>query len=151
MMLAFKGFPMPLLDPQAGKPDVGLRPLIMVGELLGYYCSPVFEWPTWRVLDLILLWPHPSYCLVGASSLSLDAGYLFLLGSSIPRCSTANCDFAALPGDRYMSYSTIWNQKLQFLRKLNFYLSYNLALPLLHFYPREMKAMFIQTPEHKYS
>ena len=34
-------------------------------------------------MDLTLLWFHPAYCLNVASSLPLDVGYLFLVGSSI--------------------------------------------------------------------
>ena len=51
------------------------------GELLWNYCSPVCGSPNWRVWDLILWWFCPSYCI--ASSLSLDVGCLFLVGSSI--------------------------------------------------------------------
>ena len=39
--------------------------------------------PTQQVWDLILSWLCPSYCLAVAFSLSLDVGYLFLVGSSI--------------------------------------------------------------------
>ena len=35
------GVPVPLQDPQAGKPDTKLRIFTTVGELLWYYCSPV--------------------------------------------------------------------------------------------------------------
>ena len=34
-------------DPQDGEPDVGLRTLTPVGELLQYNCSPVCGLPTW--------------------------------------------------------------------------------------------------------
>ena len=34
-------FLLPLLDPQVGKPDVGLRTFTPVGGLLWYECSPV--------------------------------------------------------------------------------------------------------------
>ena len=44
-----------LLDPQVGKPDVGLRTFTPVGELLWYKCSPVCESPTKQLWDLILL------------------------------------------------------------------------------------------------
>lgn len=43
-----------LQDPQAGGPDVGLRTLTPVGELL-QYCSPVYELPQLRVWYLIVL------------------------------------------------------------------------------------------------
>ena len=80
--LAFKvgilwGFPVPLLDPQAGKPAVGFRTFTTVGELLWYYCSPVCGSPTLQVRDLILSQLYPSYHLTAASSLSF---YLFWEG-----------------------------------------------------------------------
>ena len=43
------GFPVPLSDPQAGEPDVGFRTFTTVGELLFYYCSPVYGSPYWQV------------------------------------------------------------------------------------------------------
>ena len=39
-------FLLPLLDPQLGKPDVGLRTFTPVGGLLWYNCSSVCESPT---------------------------------------------------------------------------------------------------------
>ena len=54
-----------------------------VRKLLWYYCSPVCGSPTQLVWDLILLWFCPSYHLGAASSLSLDVGYRFLVGSGI--------------------------------------------------------------------
>ena len=63
--------------PQVGKPDVGLRTFTPVGGCLWYNCSPVCESPTQQLWDLILLWLCPSYCLIAASPLSLDVGYLF--------------------------------------------------------------------------
>ena len=48
-------FPVPLSDPQAGKPDMGFRTFTTVGELLWYYFSPVCGSPTWQVWGLILL------------------------------------------------------------------------------------------------
>ena len=82
--LAFKvgilwGFPVPLLDPQAGKPAVGFRTFTTVGELLWYYCSPVCGSPTLQVRDLILSQLYPSYHLTAASSLSF---YLFWGGGA---------------------------------------------------------------------
>ena len=75
------GFLVALLDLQAGNPDVGLRTFTTVGELLCYYYSPVCGLPTWWVWDLSSL--CPSYHLIAVSPLSLDKGYLFLVGSSI--------------------------------------------------------------------
>ena len=37
----------------------------------------------WWVWGLILMWLHPSYCLIAVSPLSLDMGNLFLVGSNI--------------------------------------------------------------------
>ena len=74
----------PLSDPQAGKSDRGFRTFIIVGELLWYYYSPVCGSPTWQVWDLILSILRSSYLLTAASSLTLDVGYLFLVGSSVP-------------------------------------------------------------------
>ena len=48
-------FPLPLLDPQVGKPDVGLRTFIPVAGFLWYNCSLVRESPTQQLWDLILL------------------------------------------------------------------------------------------------
>ena len=66
-----------LRNPQVGKPDMGLRTFTPVCGLLWYNCSPVCESPTQRLWGLILLWLCPSYCLIAASPLSLDVGYLF--------------------------------------------------------------------------
>ena len=71
------GFPVPLQDPQSGKPGVGSRTFATVWVIICYYCSPVCESPTWQVCDLFCLWLYPSYRLVVASPLSLDTGYLF--------------------------------------------------------------------------
>ena len=73
----------PLLNPQAGKPDVGFRTFTTVGELLWYYCSPVCRSPTQRVWDFILSGLCSSYNLTVAYSLSLNGRYLFLVGSSV--------------------------------------------------------------------
>ena len=56
--------------------------LTTVREFLWYYCSPVCGSPIWRVWDLIWSWLCPSYHLA-AASLSLDMGYLFLVGSNV--------------------------------------------------------------------
>ena len=65
-----------LLDPKAGKPDVGLRTFTTVGELLWYNCSQVCGLPTWQVWGLILSWLCPSYRLT-ETSLTLDMEYIF--------------------------------------------------------------------------
>ena len=64
-------------DAQAGEPDVGLRTLTPVGELLWYNYFQVCGSPTWQLWDLILSWLRPSHHLDVAYSLSLDIGYLF--------------------------------------------------------------------------
>ena len=76
------GFPVPMLDRQARKPDTVFRIFTTVCELLWYYSSPVCGSPTWWVWDLISLWLHPSYHLAVASS-SLDVGYLLFVDSGI--------------------------------------------------------------------
>ena len=48
-------FLLPLLDPQVGKADLGLRTFTPVGGLLWYNCSPVCESTTKWLWDLILL------------------------------------------------------------------------------------------------
>ena len=64
------------LDPQVGKPDVGFRTFTTMGELIWYYCYRL--WVAHSGLwDLILLWLHPSSCLIVASPLSLVGGYDF--------------------------------------------------------------------------
>ena len=75
----FSVAPVPLLDPEAWKSDMGFRTFTIVWELLWYYCSPVYGSPTQWVWDLVLSWLSPSYCLAMVS-LSLDIGYLILVG-----------------------------------------------------------------------
>ena len=48
-------FLLPLLDPQVGKPDLGLRIFTPVGGLLWYNFSPLCESPTQQLRDLIFL------------------------------------------------------------------------------------------------
>ena len=76
------GFPVPLSGSQARKSDMAFQIFTIVQELLWYYCSLVCGSLTWQVWDLILSWLIPSYHPAMAS-LSLDVGYLFLVGSSI--------------------------------------------------------------------
>ena len=61
---------------------MAFRIFTTVQELLWYYCSLVCGSLTWQVWDLILSWMIPSYH-PAVASLSLDVGYLFLVGSSI--------------------------------------------------------------------
>ena len=106
-------FPVPLLDPQAGKPDMRLRNFTTVGELCWYYCTPDCGSPSQWVWDLILSCLHPSYHLVAASFV-FGHGLSFFGGLQYPLvngCSTASCDFGALAGgDEHTSfYSSILN------------------------------------------
>ena len=86
------GFPVPLLGPQAGKPDMGIWTFTTVGELLWYYCSPACGSPTHWIWDLILLWLCPFYHLTVASSLSLVVQQLVvilvLLQEEMSTCSS---------------------------------------------------------------
>ena len=95
------GFPVPFLDPQAGKPDVELRIFTTVGELRWYHCSPVCESSTHNLgmgFDFIMIAPlqwlpyHCSFFFFGC--------VVSFLGDfqrpSVNGCSTANCDFGAL-------------------------------------------------------
>ena len=59
---------------------MGLRTFTTVRELLQCYCSPVCGLPTQWVWNWILSQLHTSYYLTVASSLSVDVGYLFLVG-----------------------------------------------------------------------
>ena len=86
---------------------------VSVGVSGFWYTQSLFESSKhlWRVRGLILNAIFPSYCLARASTLPLDMGYLFLVGSNILQfngCSAANCSFGVLTEDEHMSlYSTI--------------------------------------------
>jgi len=71
------GIPSPFVGSQ------GFRTFTMVGKFLLYYCPSVCGSHTQWVWDLILSWLCPSYNLAGATSLLLDMGYVYLMGSSI--------------------------------------------------------------------
>lgn len=63
-----------MLEPQAGKPDMGLKTLTPVGDPLRYSYFSVF-WVIHMCVSDLLKWKKcPSYCLV-ASSLSLCVQY----------------------------------------------------------------------------
>ena len=75
-------FPVPLSDAQAGKPDVGFRTFTAGQELLWYYCSLACESHLASMeFDFVMIVPLLPF--TRAFSLSLDVGYLFLVGSSI--------------------------------------------------------------------
>ena len=84
----FSGDSHSLLDPQAGKPVMGLRTFTTLRELLQCYCSLVFGLSTQRVWDWILSQLRSSYYLTVASSLSLDVGYLFLVSRAVQEFKT---------------------------------------------------------------
>ena len=75
------GFLVLLPDPQAGKPDVGLRTFTTVGELLWYYYSPVCESLSLWVWDLTfammasLLPSHCDFFLVFERGVSFPSGF----------------------------------------------------------------------------
>ena len=131
-------FLVPLLDHQAGKPDVGLRTFTTVGELLGYYCSPVSGLPTWQVW----IWFYHD-CSPHTTSLQwpfFGHGYLFCHGFQCPPgdgCSTASWNFGALTRDKCTSfYTTILNQKpvfcfFNYSHLKNIWVDFSLGLLLL--------------------
>ena len=99
-----------MTDPQDGEPDVGLRTLTPLGELLQYYCFPLCGSPIQQVWDLSILPKYCSYYLIVAS-LSLSVEYIF---RQIPvffvDCfSTVSCDFSVFMrrGELKSFYSTI--------------------------------------------
>ena len=71
--------PIPFAGSAGWEDSYGLRTITTVGEILWYYCSPVWGLPIWWVLDLILLWLCLSYHFVVSSPLSLDVGYHFFV------------------------------------------------------------------------
>ena len=68
-------FFLPLLDPQVGKPDVGLRTFTPVGGLLWYNCSPVCE--STHTVDM------ESHFIVIAPLLPSHCSFSFVFGSGI--------------------------------------------------------------------
>ena len=75
-------FLLPLLDPQVGNPDIGLRTFSAVVGLLWYYCSPVWESPAVVMgFDFIVIASLlPSHC---GFSFVCGCGVSFLLSSSV--------------------------------------------------------------------
>ena len=89
------GLLLPMPDPRAEEPDVGLRTLSPVGEPVRQNYFLVCGSPSWWVWDLIISQKHPSYCFTVASSMSLDVEYLY---QQVPvylvdGCSEVSCDF----------------------------------------------------------
>ena len=78
---AFKIWVFLLLTPDPQVSLRGFRILTLVGELQQYNCFPVWESPTWRIWDLIMLWKHPSHCLI-VTSLCFECEVFFFINSS---------------------------------------------------------------------
>ena len=93
-------FPLPLPEPQVGKPDVGLRTFTPVGGLLWYNCSPVCESPTQRLWDLILLWLCPSYLCLWMWSIFFGEFQCLPVND----CSAVSCDSGALTRGSSLSF-----------------------------------------------
>ena len=77
------GIPSPFVRSPGCEACCGVQNLHNSGRTPLELCSPVCGSPTWRVWDFVLLWLCPFYHLTEAFSLSLDMGFLFLVGSSI--------------------------------------------------------------------
>ena len=93
LLLPLKDHPLP--QPPARKPDMVLKTLIPVGELLWYNCFPDCVLPSWWVWDLILLWLCLSCSFIVAFSLSLEVGHLFwyvLVFFLVSSYSAVSCD-----------------------------------------------------------
>ena len=93
------GFPVPLSEPQAGKPDVGFRNFTPVGELLWYYCSPVcaVTHPEGMGFDCLMIVPRlPSLC--GFFVFGCRESFFDGFQCSADGCSTASCNLGALAG-----------------------------------------------------
>ena len=67
------GLVFPVSDRWAGDPDMGLRTVTPVRELLQCNCSSVYGSPTWVVWDLIILQVHSSYQSLCGSFFMLSA------------------------------------------------------------------------------
>ena len=128
-------FSVPLLNPQAGKPDVGFRTFTTVGELLWYYWSPVCGSPTQRVAQVTQLCPtlcHPMDCSPPGSSVHgiLQArilewvAILFSRGSSQPRDQTQVSHIAG-------GFFTIWATRKAHLVGMGFDFYHDCAPPTI--------------------
>ena len=92
--------------PRLGSLTWGSEPSLQWADFCGIIVLQ-FVSPTQWFLDLILLWLCPSYCLIAASPLSLDVGYLFGEFQCLPvnDCSAVSCDSSALArGSRVLLY-----------------------------------------------
>ena len=107
-------FPVPLSDPQAGKPDVGFRTFTAVQDFFGIIVlqsvgHPPGGYGIWFYYDCTLLPCHYSFLFVFGHGVSFFGGFRH---PSVNSCSTASCYFGALAGDEHTSfYFAILNQK----------------------------------------
>ena len=87
ILLAFKsrfpGLPVPLLDPKAGKPDMGFRTFTKVREFLWHYCSPACGSPTQQIWDLIF---YMTVCV-----LLSNCGFFFFFGCGVSSFGGVQC------------------------------------------------------------
>ena len=123
-------------SPFVGSP--GFEAFTTVGELLGYYCSPGPELPTWQVW----IWFYHD-CSPHTASLQwafFGHGYLFCHGFQCPPgngCSTASWNFGSLAREKCTSfYTTILNQKpifcfFNYSHLKNIWVDFSLGLLLL--------------------
>ena len=101
-------------DLQIGYPDMGLRMLTPVGELMWYNCSAIHGSPIRGVWDLITLRVHPSYCLsefllyVFGCRISFVVGSRLVLFFFINICSAISCDFGALTTGGKFKVLLLW-------------------------------------------
>lgn len=101
-------------DLQTGHPDMGLRTLTSMGELLLYNCSPIYGSPMWGLWDVIILWVH-SYHLGGfllyvfgcrISSFSRLRFFCFFFLINI--CSAVSSDFGVLAKGGKLKVLLLW-------------------------------------------
>ena len=107
------GLLFPVLEPQSGGPYMGLWTLLQWESLCDIIIFQFGSFTCW-VCDLIVLWMHPSFHLVVASSLSLDVEHLFweVWVFLVDGYSAVSCDFGVFvrEGELKSFYSTIYSQ-----------------------------------------
>ena len=92
------GFLVPLLDPQAGNPDVGLRTFTVVGELLWLLVLQFVRHPLAGMgFDFIIIAPLlPSLTLL--CLLMWGVFFCWFQRLSVAACSAGRCGFRPFPG-----------------------------------------------------
>ena len=117
------GFQVPLLHPQAGKPDVGSGPSQQWENFFGIIVlQSVGHPPRGYRIDFIVIVPLLLSCYIfffvfGHGFLFCLFVCLFVFGDfqhpPVDGCSTDRCNFGALGGgnEHRSFYSTVWNQK----------------------------------------